>query len=139
MNDTLSTMLFILVLGAIGLLVLIFLFGPVPANAVECRSHAGDTRESHWTWRNIDGRRCWYKGRRALPKTSLHWSSKKEMDPRVPAKKTAPAYRAQVVDPRELNEIDKLAPPVSGPIIMFPELTDKLDALTRWWHDRWKP
>jgi hypothetical protein len=121
----------------------------VVANATECQSRAGDTSESRWTWRMVDGRKCWYKGSRRLPKSSLHWSKQKKekMDPKLPAKQVDPPHRAKyidkngttIVDPRDFNEIDALAPKSSGPIIMFPELSDKVDALTRWWNNRWNP
>jgi hypothetical protein len=46
---------------------LLLLAAPSCAAAIECRSsmpaaHAG----GHWTWRLVDGRRCWYAGERAL-------------------------------------------------------------------------
>jgi hypothetical protein len=42
-----------------------------PAQGIECRSSKTDTR--YWSWRIIDGRRCWYPGRRKLDKSLLHW------------------------------------------------------------------
>lgn len=137
-NDTTVSGL-ILVLAAIGIMLLI-VFVPGSAGAVECRSSPGDLKKSHYMWRTIEDRKCWYAGRRQLPKSSLHWP--KYMDPQLPAKKTAPAYRAEVVNPKDLNEIDRKMPGdprYSGPLIMFPELQDKLDTLKRWWDRRWEP
>jgi len=28
----------------------------------------------YWSWREVDGRRCWYQGRAGKSKTELHWS-----------------------------------------------------------------
>src|SRR5262245_13893265 len=46
------------------------------AGAVECQSSPGKTG-GHWTWRmNIEpkpSQRCWYQGRKALPRAQLHW------------------------------------------------------------------
>jgi hypothetical protein len=44
---------------------------------IECRERP-ETRE-YWSWREIDGRRCWFKGHRSLPKKLLSWG------PRPPA------------------------------------------------------
>jgi hypothetical protein len=27
----------------------------------------------YWSWREIDGRKCWYQGQPGKPKTELHW------------------------------------------------------------------
>ena len=45
------------------------------ANAMECRSSKGEN--GHWTWRLIDGRKCWYPGRASLDKAKLHWSNQR--------------------------------------------------------------
>lgn len=41
------------------------------AQAIECRPGKGDG--SYWQWRLIDGKRCWYPGRRRVNKSALHW------------------------------------------------------------------
>jgi hypothetical protein len=41
------------------------------AETIECRERP-ETRE-YWSWREIDGRRCWYKGRRRTSKELLSW------------------------------------------------------------------
>jgi hypothetical protein len=54
------------------------------AGAVVCASAAGaeechDRADKHWAgwaYREIDGRRCYYEGRRMLPKSALHWAAK---------------------------------------------------------------
>jgi hypothetical protein len=47
------------------------------AETIECRARP-ETRE-YWSWREIDGRRCWYKGHRSISKKLLSWG------PRTPA------------------------------------------------------
>jgi hypothetical protein len=42
-----------------------------PATAIDCQSRKGDL--GYWSWREIDGRRCWYLGHRGRDKRSLHW------------------------------------------------------------------
>jgi len=41
--------------------------------ALECQEgiQGGD---SHWAWRLIEGRKCWYKGAPGMDKSLLHWS-----------------------------------------------------------------
>lgn len=42
------------------------------AELMECSSRkSGD---GYWSWREVDGRRCWYPGRPGKSKTELHWS-----------------------------------------------------------------
>jgi hypothetical protein len=47
------------------------------AETIECRARP-ETRE-YWSWREIDGRRCWFKGHRSISKKLLSWG------PRTPA------------------------------------------------------
>lgn len=44
------------------------------AETIECRAKP-ETRE-YWSWREVDGRRCWYKGRRSISKNLLSWGPK---------------------------------------------------------------
>jgi hypothetical protein len=41
------------------------------ASALECKERPD--RTTYWRYRIIDGERCWFKGHRVLPKSSLHW------------------------------------------------------------------
>src|SRR4030095_3218104 len=41
--------------------------------AIECRSSKPTTTRDHWSWRLIDGRKCWYVGKRGMDRTRLHW------------------------------------------------------------------
>lgn len=128
MNNDTSLSAFVLVLVAIGMLLLIICI-PTLAGALECQPRPDGS--GYWQYRLIDGERCWYIGRRVLPKSQLHW----------PKKKGDPIFSAHVKTVRstEFNEIDAQAGNFSGPIIMFPELTDELDALKRWLDSRWAP
>src|SRR5262249_43675036 len=42
-------------------------------NITICHSSKPPDRE-WWAWREIDGRRCWYRGSRNKPKSELRWS-----------------------------------------------------------------
>jgi hypothetical protein len=56
------------------LLLLLLLLWPAPAadTGVICRPTPGDRRE-WWSWREVDGRRCWYLGRPGRSKALLRW------------------------------------------------------------------
>lgn len=38
----------------------------------ECSASPGKT-QGHWSWRLIDGRKCWYAGKMVIAKSSLRW------------------------------------------------------------------
>jgi hypothetical protein len=42
--------------------------------AVACSAELPTNRSGHWSWRNIDGKRCWYPGRPGLAKANLRWT-----------------------------------------------------------------
>jgi hypothetical protein len=57
---------------ALALIVLVL--APTAVTALECvRSPPRDQR--YWSWRQIDGRRCWYPGRPGMSKTKLRWAN----------------------------------------------------------------
>jgi hypothetical protein len=62
-------------LGAI----IVLLYSVGPAAAIDCQSKAG--RDGHWTWREIDGRRCWYRGEVKISKDQLRWAPGQAFDP----------------------------------------------------------
>ncbi len=68
MNHETSASLFVLLAAAIGIVVLIWI---IPAKAMECADRPDG--KSYWTYRIIDGQRCWTRGHRHWPKSKLHW------------------------------------------------------------------
>ena len=68
-----------------------------PAHAViECHPAPGHDG-AYWSWREIDGRRCWYRGIRGMPKDHLRWPAPGEL------KKSAPT----------VSDKDSVWPPLS--------------------------
>jgi hypothetical protein len=47
------------------------------AQAIDCQTSVQGS-DSHWAWRLIDGRQCWYKGASGMDKSLLHWSAAKD-------------------------------------------------------------
>ncbi len=68
MNHETSASLFVLLAAAIGIVVLIW---AIPALALECAERPDS--KSYWSYRIVAGERCWYRGHRVRPKSSLHW------------------------------------------------------------------
>jgi len=68
---------------------------PVAAAAEEAKQCSADRPEnarSYWSYRLIDGRKCWYEGKPMLSKSLLHWrpaqtarAREPEREPIVPA------------------------------------------------------
>ena len=42
-------------------------------SAVECKAELPAARTGYWSWRNVDGRQCWYPGKRRMDKANLRW------------------------------------------------------------------
>ncbi len=56
----------------------VLVFVPGAAAALEC--HAAAEQPAGWSWRSIDGRTCWYRGPRGVPKDQLHWPAEAAVD-----------------------------------------------------------
>jgi hypothetical protein len=63
--------------------------------AVPC--HSSKDGDGYWSWREVDGRRCWYPGRPGKPKTELFWQSaaKSMLARSMPMPTPAPAREPQ--------------------------------------------
>jgi hypothetical protein len=80
--------------------------------AIECQAEIIKGRASHWSYRLIDGRKCWYEGKTQIPKSDLFWPDRKEpavaaSPPAVPVQSTnaqaspAPDEREESTDPED--------------------------------------
>ena len=50
-----------------------FVFSVMPAQAKQCSTERPPNARSYWSYRLIDGRKCWYEGKPMLSKSLLHW------------------------------------------------------------------
>jgi hypothetical protein len=59
--------------------------GSPSAWAIDCASAPGDAKTGWYSWREIDGRRCWFlkKAGAMPPKSQLHWPAKARQDARA--------------------------------------------------------
>ena len=54
-------------------------FAPVDAanaKAMECSVARPSSAQGYWSWRLIDGRKCWYAGKTMVAKSLLQWPAK---------------------------------------------------------------
>lgn len=56
-----------------------------PSHLTDCYNDKGNDH-SYWSWRVIDGKKCWYHGRPGRPKTELRWQSVDDSAPSSAAK-----------------------------------------------------
>jgi hypothetical protein len=52
---------------------MLLLAGIQTADAKQCRATMPSSPQGHWTYRLIDGRKCWYEGESKISKASLQW------------------------------------------------------------------
>jgi hypothetical protein len=73
------------------------------AHARQCSDERPSTARSFWSYRLIDGRKCWYEGKPMLSKSMLHW---------LPARtaQADPARELNVLPANSYNLLDAQAP-----------------------------
>ena len=50
--------------------------GVANAKALECSVARPSSTQGYWSWRLIDGRKCWYAGKTMISKSLLQWPAK---------------------------------------------------------------
>jgi hypothetical protein len=81
--------------------------------AIECLSARGDPKTGWYSWREIDGRRCWFKKVGAMPpKSELHWPVKEDREepPRAPAASAAPPEQSASRPERPASAPERTVP-----------------------------
>jgi len=85
--------------------------GSPSAWAIDCLSTPGDAKTGWYSWREIDGRRCWFLKTGAMPpKSQLHWPAKigqevHAAEPPSPSKeRTEPVVAAAEADATKAPE-----------------------------------
>ena len=84
----------------------------IPINAPaaqirECRAAVPAKAQGHWSWRLIDGRKCWYAGKTVIAKSSLRWPAAAQAKATAPAEAQAKAptqNRAEAVPVSVLSD-----------------------------------
>src|SRR6202790_4612762 len=52
---------------------IVLFIGMQTAQAIECSAVMPPHPQRHWSYRLIDGQKCWYQGENNLSKSLLHW------------------------------------------------------------------
>src|ERR1700716_45803 len=52
---------------------IVLLIGMQAAEAKQCSAAMPSNPQGHWSYRLIDGRKCWYEGENNFPKSLLQW------------------------------------------------------------------
>jgi hypothetical protein len=92
--------------------------GGSSAWAIDCLSAPGDPKTGWYSWREIDGRKCWFLKAGAMPaKSQLHWPAKAGQDARSIApvspadERTEPV--AEAPPPADTTNRSEPSPPTS--------------------------
>jgi hypothetical protein len=54
--------------------------GAANAKAMECSVARPSSAQGYWSWRLIDGRKCWYAGKTMVSKSLLQWPAKASVE-----------------------------------------------------------
>jgi len=89
-----------------------FFFSATPAQATQCSSERPSNARTYWSYRLIDGRKCWYEGKPMLSKSLLHWPAAQaaQTNPRREPK-VLPASQNKLLDARASVSDDPDAKP----------------------------
>ena len=62
--------------------------GGANAKSVECSVVRPSNGHGYWSWRLIDGRKCWYAGKTMISKSLLQWPAKASVQAKADQAKT---------------------------------------------------
>ena len=69
-----------------------------PVQAKQCSAERPANARSYWSYRLIDGRKCWYEGKQMISKSLLHWSTAKTAQAASAKSNVAPASQRSLLD-----------------------------------------
>ena len=69
--------------------------GVPTVEAKQCLAAPSNTQKA-WTYRLIDGRKCWYEGKGVISKSLLHWPAQSPAVQRTAAREAPPAGEAPI-------------------------------------------
>jgi len=67
---------------------------PISAPAAqtrECRAAVPSSASGHWSWRLVDGRKCWYSGKTVIARSSLRWPAVAQAKAKTPVQEQVQA------------------------------------------------
>src|SRR5437870_13056739 len=98
--------------GVVSVLAVASFFSATPAQAKQCSTERPSNARTYWSYRLIDGRKCWYEGKPMLSKSLLHWPAAQtaQTNPRREPK-VLPASQDKLLDARASVSDDPDAKP----------------------------
>jgi hypothetical protein len=54
---------------------------PIAQAKQKCSAAMPSNPHGYWSWRLIDGRKCWYEGKSMVSKSSLEWPARASVQP----------------------------------------------------------
>ena len=101
------------------------------AQIKECRATVPAKAQGHWSWRLIDGRKCWYAGRTVIPKSALRWPATTPALAKAPV--AAPVVQAKAT---EATAVSAVAAKRSDPMNARAQMIDDADSFESRWQAR---
>jgi len=101
------------------------------AQARECSARVPTKAQGHWSWRLIDGRKCWYAGKTVIPKSALRWPATTPAQAKAPA--AAPAVQAKAAEATTVGVVTEKR---SDPMNARAQMTDDADSFESRWQAR---
>src|SRR5262245_7254773 len=101
------------------------------AQTKECRAAVPARAQGHWSWRLIDGRKCWYAGKTVIPKSALRWPA--TTPAQAKATVTAPPVQAKAAEAAPFGAV---AEKRSDPMNAQAQMTDDGDSFEQRWQAR---
>ena len=98
---------------------------PIDAPAAqirECRAAVPAKAQGHWSWRLIDGRKCWYAGKTVIAKSSLRWPAAAQAKAKTPAETQAKARMQDKAEAAPVSAgVEKRGDPMNAQARMLDE------------------
>jgi hypothetical protein len=73
MSKQIRTISIVAFMAPLSVLGTVLLFGMDAAEAKQCSVALPSNPQGHWSYRLIDGRKCWYEGKNNFPRSLLQW------------------------------------------------------------------
>lgn len=97
----------------------------------ECRAAVPARAQGQWSWRLIDGRKCWYAGKAVIPKSALRWPAAMPAQAKAPV--AVPAVQAKAAEPTTVGAVTEKR---SDPMNAQAQMTDDGDSFESRWQAR---
>ena len=96
------------------------------AQIKECKAAVPARAQGQWSWRLIDGRKCWYAGKTVIPKSALRWPAA------APAQAKAPVEAPAQAKAHEAAPVSVVTEKRSDPMNAQAQMSDDDSFESRW-------